>query len=304
MRDCGGADVGLATAIAEGAVEGPRLLYCGKAISPSGGHGDFRSAGEARLCQCCDASIGRVADGVDAVREAVRDEVRKGASHIKVMASGGVASPTDRITNLQYSVAELEAIVDEAMMAGLGVAAHAYTADAIARAVRAGVRSIEHGNLADDATLALMKDASAFLVPTIITYERLLADGEDAGMPADLVAKVGDLVERGVDTLARADALGVGIAYGSDLLGDMHPHQAEGIALHLRAQSPAAVLAALTIGPARLFDLEGEIGVLKPGAAADLLVVDGDVATDPSVLIDAANLRVIVKAGKVVKNTL
>ena len=220
------------------------------------------------------------------------------------MASGGVASPTDRITNLQYSVAELEAIVDEAMMAGLGVAAHAYTADAIARAVRAGVRSIEHGNLADDATLALMKDASAFLVPTIITYERLLADGEDAGMPADLVAKVGDLVERGVDTLARADALGVGIAYGSDLLGDMHPHQAEGIALHLRAQSPAAVLAALTIGPARLFDLEGEVGVLKPGAAADLLVVDGDVATDPSVLIDAANLCVIVKAGKVVKNTL
>ncbi|XRB06317.1 amidohydrolase [Pycnococcus provasolii] len=307
VRDCGGADAGLAAAIEEGTIElAPRVLFCGKALSPTGGHGDFRGAGEPflPLCRCCqggNSTIGRVADGVDAVREAVRDEVRKGAAHIKVMASGGVSSPTDRITNLQYSEDELRAIVDEAAMAGLGVAAHAYTSEAIRRAVKAGVRSIEHGNLADEEAIADMLAAHAFLVPTIITYERLREEGEQAGMPRELVHKVGDLVERGVDVLRMAEEKGLPIAYGSDLLGAMHPYQAAGIALHLQAQSPSAVLAALTIGPARLFDLEDEIGVIKRGAIADLLVVaGGDVTSDPTILMNEENLVYVVKSGRIV----
>ena len=126
-------------------------------------------------------------------------------------------------------------------------------------------------------------------------------EGEQAGMPRELVHKVGDLVERGVDVLRMAEEKGLPIAYGSDLLGAMHPYQAAGIALHLQAQSPSAVLAALTIGPARLFDLEDEIGVIKRGAIADLLVVaGGDVTSDPTILMNEENLVYVVKSGRIV----
>jgi imidazolonepropionase-like amidohydrolase len=303
VRDCGGADWGIAQALAEGSIEGPTLLFCGKALSQTGGHGDFRGRGEQRLpsCPCCDATIGRVCDGDREVRLAVRDEVRKGATHIKIMASGGVASPTDRLANLQFSEAELAAVVEEARNAGIYVCAHAYTAEAVARAVRAGCASIEHGNLADDTCLELMRQRGCWLVPTLITYERLRVDGARAGMPQELVDKVGDLLEAGVDALRRADRAGVPVAYGSDLLGLMHGAQAQGIALHLRAQPPAAVLAALTVSPARLFRLENEVGLVAPGARADLLLVRGDVLNNPALLADEDNLRIIIKAGRIVK---
>ena len=130
VRDCGGADHGLAAATEEGTLTGPRIIYCGKALSQTGGHGDFRAAAENQLpfgsCRCCNFTIGRVCDGVIACREAVRDEVRKGCSHIKIMASGGVASPTDRLQNLQFSEEELRAIVEEANNAKIYCAAHAY----------------------------------------------------------------------------------------------------------------------------------------------------------------------------------
>lgn len=153
VRDCGGADWGLAHALDEGSLLGPRLLFTGHALSQTGGHGDFRARGE-EVCACGPAlrGIGRVCDGVDACRTAARDELRKGAHCIKIMASGGVASPTDRLTNTQFSMDELRAIVEEAAAAGTYVAAHAYTPAAIARAIDAGVRSIEHGNWLDDDT--------------------------------------------------------------------------------------------------------------------------------------------------------
>eukprot|EP00878_Enallax_costatus_P029472 GHUV01031959.1.p1 GENE.GHUV01031959.1~~GHUV01031959.1.p1 ORF type:complete len:291 (+),score=45.05 GHUV01031959.1:548-1420(+) len=147
VRDAGGADWGLAEAVEEGSVLGPRILFTGHALSQTGGHGDFRGKGE-EVC-CCGAAlrgIGRVCDGVDACRAAARDELRKGAHCIKVMASGGVASPTDRLTNTQFSTEELTAICQEAAAAGTYVCAHAYTPQAIKRALASGVRSIEHGN--------------------------------------------------------------------------------------------------------------------------------------------------------------
>ncbi len=158
IRDAGGADFGIARAVAEGRVEGPRVIYCGKALTATGGHGDYRSGGQYYE----DPSywiprISRLCDGVSELRRAVRDEVRKGAHHIKIMANGGVASPTDRITSDQYSEEEIAAVVDEAEMAGLYVMSHTYTARSIQRAVRNGVRSIEHGNLADEETLRLIK---------------------------------------------------------------------------------------------------------------------------------------------------
>lgn len=307
VRDCGGADHGLATAIDEGTLEGPRLVYGGKALSQTGGHGDFRAAGDNALasgaCRCCDYTIGRVCDGVAACREAVRDEVRKGASHVKIMASGGVASPTDRLENLQFSEEEILAVVEEAKNAGIYVAAHAYTDRAVSRAIRCGVRTVEHGNFASRETLERLRDAGGFLVPTLVTYERLLAEGVRGGMPPELVAKVGDLVEAGQKTLATATRARVDVCYGSDLLGDMHPHQARSIALHLDAGVEIAdALASMTDVPGRMLRPPRglKVGRLDPGYKMDFIVVDGEPDRDPTILMDEARVRFVVKDGEVV----
>ena len=319
VRDCGGADHGLAEAVEEGTLKGPRIIHCGKALSQTGGHGDFRAAAENQLpfgsCRCCNFTIGRVCDGITACREAVRDEVRKGASHIKIMASGGVASPTDRLENLQFSEEDLKAIVEEAKNAKIYCCAHAYTDEAIERAVRCGVRSIEHGNYASDETLDLMKQKGVFLVPTLITYDRLKKDGVAGGMPQELVDKVGDLVQRGQKTLKRATEMGVDVCYGSDLLGDMHKWQAHGIDLHLKAGvSNLDLLKSLVHTPHKM--IYPGAGYLrsadKPpssvygyaGFRADLLVVKGDVLENPRLLMDPDNIKVIIANGKIVKNEL
>ena len=319
VRDCGGADHGLAEAVEEGTLKGPRIIHCGKALSQTGGHGDFRAAAENQLpfgsCRCCNFTIGRVCDGITACREAVRDEVRKGASHIKIMASGGVASPTDRLENLQFSEEDLKAIVEEAKNAKIYCCAHAYTDEAIERAVRCGVRSIEHGNFANIETLDLMKQKGVFLVPTLITYDRLKKDGVAGGMPQELVDKVGDLVQRGQKTLKRATEMGVDVCYGSDLLGDMHKWQAHGIDLHLKAGvSNLDLLKSLVHTPHKM--IYPGAGYLrsadKPpssvygyaGFRADLLVVKGDVLENPRLLMDPDNIKVIIANGKIVKNEL
>ncbi len=150
VRDMAGGDYGTWRALEEGVIRGPRLFYAGRALSQTGGHGDHRGPGEHFLDThpgCCELSI--VVDGADQVRRAARDELRRGAHHIKVMAGGGVASPTDRIDSTQFSVAELEAAVQEASAADRYVAAHAYTPESMTRALRAGIRTIEHGNLLD-----------------------------------------------------------------------------------------------------------------------------------------------------------
>ena len=312
VRDCGGADHGLAAAIAEGTIVGPRVVFCGKALSQTGGHGDFRTAGENALpfgpCKCCNYTIGRVCDGVTACREAVRDEARKGAGHIKIMASGGVSSPTDRLEQLQFSEEELRAIVSEANNAKIYCAAHAYTDEAVARAVRCGVKSIEHGNYASEATLEKLASAGGFLVPTLITYDRLRKDGVQDGMAPELVAKVGDLVEAGQRCLAAAKKQNVDVCYGSDLLGAMHGYQALGINLHLAAPASvgaADVLASLTVTPARMMRMEKDIGSVEVGFLADLIVVEPEVLLRPGeVLTNEERIRVIVKNGRVFKNTL
>eukprot|EP00877_Chromochloris_zofingiensis_P001778 jgi/Chrzof1/11600/Cz06g01200.t1 len=197
VRDAGGADWGLAQAVDEGLMLGPRILFVGHALSQTGGHGDYRGKGED--CCACGAALrglARVCDGDAEVRRAARDELRKGAHCVKVMASGGVSSPTDRLSNTQFSLEELRAIVEEAQAAGTYVCAHAYMPAAIKRALACGVRSIEHGNWLDEECAQMLVDNGAFLVPTTITYAALQQDGVEAGMPAEQVAKVGAAVEK------------------------------------------------------------------------------------------------------------
>ncbi|MBF8194020.1 amidohydrolase family protein [Nonomuraea sp. K274] len=301
VRDASGADHGLADAQEEGLIRGPRLLFCGKGLSQTGGHSDFRARGEHLHDEhpCC-AGLGRIADGVDAVRVAARDELRKGAHHIKVMASGGVASPTDRIDSTQYSMDELRAIVAEAEAANRYVAAHAYTARAVNRALEAGVRSIEHGNLIDDASVELFLRHEAYLVPTLVTYWALKEEGPAFGLPESSWRKVDAVLDAGLAALERAARGGVRLAYGTDLLGGMHRHQNHEFRLRREVQQPIDVLRAATTCAAELLGLAGEAGTLAVGAYADLLVLDGDPLADIGVLADPARLRHVVQAGMIV----
>ncbi|CAM03724.1 imidazolonepropionase-like amidohydrolase [Saccharopolyspora erythraea NRRL 2338] len=298
VRDASGADFGLADAQAEGLIRGPRLMFCGKALSQTGGHGDSRPRGT-RVHdghQCC-AGLGRIADGVDAVRAAARDELRKGAHHIKVMAGGGVASPTDRIDSTQYSTDELRAIVEEAEAANRYVAAHAYTARSVSRALRAGVRSIEHGNLIDESTVEEFVAHDAFLVPTLVTYWALKTEGREFGLPESSWRKVDEVLDAGLAALERAHRGGVRLAYGTDLLGGMHRHQNEEFRIRAEVQPPLAVLRAATSAAADLLGMTGELGTLRPGALADLVVVEGDPLTDISAVADPSRIRHVVQSG-------
>jgi imidazolonepropionase-like amidohydrolase len=308
VRDAGGAEWGLAEAVEQGLFVGPRLLFSGHALSQTGGHGDGRHKNDnSDPCACSGGgtTLGRIADGVDQVRKAARDELRKGATQIKIMASGGVASPTDHIANTQYSLEEIRAIVEEAEASRTYVMAHAYTARAIKRAVECGVRSIEHGNLIDREAAELVRDKGAFVVPTMVTYEMLYRVGRQVGFPASNLLKLEEVRTAAVNALEICKQAGVKIGHGSDLLGAMHEYQSLEFSLKAQVLSPHEVITAATLTNAELFNMPGEIGVVAPGAYADLLVVDGDPLKDLNLLQEQGrHLALIMKGGQVYKNTL
>ncbi|MFC7343915.1 metal-dependent hydrolase family protein [Saccharopolyspora griseoalba] len=301
VRDTGGADHGLALAVEEGVITGPRIVYGGSAISQTGGHGDFRTRDEDSV-PCCQSKVGgRIADGVSEVRRAARDELRKGASHIKIMLSGGVASPTDEVSAVQYSEEEIRAFVEEATNTNRYVTGHAYHARAIDRGLRNGVRCIEHGNLLDDSSVELFLEHDAWLVPTLITYDRLAAEGPEYGLPANSHRKVYEVLDAGLTALEKAHRAGVNLAYGTDLLGGMGVYQLHEFRVRGQVQPAADVIRAATVHAARLLGLEGDVGVVAPGARADLLVVDGNPLEDLEVLVNAEERhRCVVQGGRIV----
>lgn len=303
VRDAGGADWGLAQAVERGLIRGPRIFFSGRVLSQTGGHGDFSPREDApRLCACGIRTSGfaHVADGVDAVRKAAREELRRGATQIKIMASGGVASPTDPIWNLQYSEEEMRAIVEEARGWRTYAMAHAYTPEAIERAVRSGVRTIEHGNLIDAATAALMAERGAFLVPTLVTYFKIEELGRALGFPAVSQRKVKDVLDAGLASLEIAQRAGVAMGFGTDLLGETHAHQSEEFAIRARALPPLEILRSATVVNARILGREGELGVVAPGARADLLLVDGDPLRDVAILAaPETSVSLVVKDGQI-----
>jgi imidazolonepropionase-like amidohydrolase len=305
VRDAGGADHGLARAIAEGLAPGPRLLFCEKAISQTGGHGDMRTPGEDASPEgsCC-AGLGVVCDGVDEVRRACRDAIRKGATHIKLMASGGVSSPTDRITSTQLAHDELRAAVEEAEAAEIYCMAHAYTPKAMQRALNAGVRSIEHGNFLDEATAAALANRQAFLVPTLSTYDALSREGRDGGLPEASVAKLNNVFAAGLRSLEIAKTAGVTVVFGTDLLGAMHRHQLSEFTIRSQVLSPLELVQSATSCAARLFGLEHDIGSIAPERRADMIVVDGNPAEEISVLCDPHGPQVVIAGGRLAKNAL
>jgi imidazolonepropionase-like amidohydrolase len=306
VRDAGGADHGLAQAVEEGYIRGPRILYCGKALSQTGGHGDMRGPGEQNFegCFCC-AGLGRICDGVPEVRRACRDEIRKGATQIKIMASGGVSSPTDRIDSTQFSIEEIDAIVEEAAAANLYTMAHAYTARAVQRLISRGVRTIEHGNLIDEETCRSFVAHGAYLTMTLATYHAIAREGVQAGLPEALQRKVYEVLDAGARALEMAQRHGVKLVYGTDLLGSMHQHQLSEFSIRADSVPNADLIRSATCTAAEAFQRDGEFGVVEPGARADLLAVDGNPLADIGVLQQPeTKLDLIMKAGAIYKNTL
>lgn len=305
VRDAGGADFALAQAVEDGTIEGPRIFPSGRALSQTGGHGDMRERSDSvEPCACTPkvGAIARVVDGVDAVRKAVREEIQRGARQIKIMASGGVASPNDPIHFLGYSEDEIRAAVEEAANAGTYVMAHAYTARAIARAVRCGVRSIEHGNLVDAAAARLMADHGAVAVPTLITYEALAREGQALGLAPESVAKIDAVRGSGLASLRIFAEAGVRMAFGSDLLGASHRFQAGELRLRAEVLGAAEAIRAATLHAAFLLCEEGRLGVVQEQARADLLLVKGNPLEDIGLLTGQCGEGIawVMKEGRLV----
>jgi imidazolonepropionase-like amidohydrolase len=305
VRDVGGAPYSLAEAVEQGLASAPRLIVCGKALSKTGGHADNRprhDTYDATRWARNFGALGRVADGVDEVRRACRQELRQGARFIKIMANGGVSSPTDPVTWQGYSVSEMTAAVEEARDAETYVSAHLYTADAIRRAVECGVHSLEHCNNIDRPAAELAARARAVAVPTLVTYEALAQDGPSYGLPPESIAKIEDVRRRGMESLSILRDAGVTIAFGTDLLGETHVRQSEEFAIRARVLPSREIIASATTVAARLIDMEGKLGVLALGALADLIVVDGDPMADAAILADPLRcIQLVMKGGIVIR---
>jgi imidazolonepropionase-like amidohydrolase len=306
VRDAGGAGWGLKCAVEEGTVQGPRLFISGHAISQTGGHGDPRPRSDhlrpMSYCGCCfrAGDISRVADGIDEVRRAVRQELQMGADQIKIMASGGVASPTDPIAAFGYSEDEIRVIVEEAAGRQTYVMAHSYTADAIERAVRNGVRTIEHGNLVDERVAKLMASKGAFVVPTLVTYEALANEGASYGLPADSVAKIETVRAAGLRSLEIYQRAGVKMGFGSDLLGPSQRLQSDEFRIRREVLSAQEVIQCATTTAAEVLNQVGRLGRIQAGASADLLLVDGNPYRDLACLLgQGEHLALIMKGGVV-----
>ncbi len=309
VRDACGADFGLQEAVERGLLQGPRLFIAGWPITQTGGHADARPKGTRARCSAPARAWAFTAPLPTAwVKCGVRCASRCATARTRTRcrrARGGISSPTDTIDGTQYSMEELRAIVEEAQAANLYVMAHAYSPRAVTRAVQAGVRSIEHGNLIDEATAKLMKQEGVWLVPTLATYAALDDEGQKLGWSAAMMDKLARVRAKGIESIQIAKAHGVSIALGTDLLGAMHPRQNEEFALRAGALSPVEILQSATSSAARLMGQEGRIGELTRGAFADLLIVDGDPTCDAAVLSrPELALKLVMKAGKVVRNTL
>ena len=310
VRDIGGGDYSLAKAISDGLVRAPRFFYSGKVLSMTGGHGDFRPLEQKshhdELCSCGIVNWAcRVADGVDACITAARDELRQGAHCIKIMGSGGVASPTDPIWMNQYREDEIRAIVNECAERRTYVAAHCHPASAIRRCVEYGVRSIEHGTLIDEDTARFVAECGAYIVPTMVVIFALVEMGKELGFPAVSQDKAEYAYKQALSGMDKMRRAGVKVGFGTDLLGSTYVQECREFAIRSEVFTPLELLRQATSINAELMMQQGKLGCIAPGAHADLLVVDGDPLRDISLLAaDGNNLRMIVRAGAIVKDEL
>jgi imidazolonepropionase-like amidohydrolase len=306
VRDAGGADAGFREAQRQGLIPGPRMFISGCTLSQTGGHGDSRLPTEIRSPSQDLAGVAtRICDGVDEMRRGAREQLRRGADFIKVMGGGGCMSPGDEIDTSQYSPDELRAAVFEAEAVGTYVAAHVYSSRSIRNCVSSGIRTLEHGNLMDEDTAKVIKDAGAFLVPTLVTYEMISRMGKSMGIPENNVRKINEARDRGLEALAIAKRVGVKIASGSDLLGPMQRYKGMELELKARVLGPMGAIVATTKTNAELLKKEKDLGSIEAGKLADFILVRGDPLKDITLIQNyQERISLIVQGGRVYKNIL
>lgn len=308
VRDVAGGDWGIKKAIADGVMVGPRMFVAGRALSQTGGHGDHRPKTDDEIpCACTNARdyLTRIADGEDEVRAAARDELRKGADLIKVLVSGGVGSPNDKLDNTQYSLNELRVAVEEAEARGTYVAAHSYTAKSSRRAVECGVRTIEHGNFVDAETAQLMKEKGAYMVPTLICYRESAEHADEYGVSEVVKGKLREVNQAGLQMLEICQAAGVKMGFGTDLMGEMIAAQSKEFKLRAEALKPMDIIKSATSVNAEILNQTGQLGIIAADALADMIVVDGDPLKNIEILEQHDNkLLAIMQGGHFVKNAI
>jgi imidazolonepropionase-like amidohydrolase len=305
VRDVGGGDAGHRRAQAEGLIRGPRLFVSGKALGQTGGHTDFRGYSRADIGDTHRRhlpGLGRIVDGVPACMAAARDELRLGADFVKIMANGGVATPTDPIDWIQFTPEEIRAIVAVAEASCTYVAAHTYTARAIEHAAVNGVRTLEHCNLIDARVAGILAERGCFAVPTLVVYDCLDRHADAIGLGAENREKNRMVRAAGLHSLEILAAAGVQVGYGTDLLGWMHRDQSEEFRLRAQVLPAASVLRSATSVNAALLR-RPDLGVVAEGATADLIVVDGDPLADIACLTgQGERIPLVVQGGRVVKD--
>ncbi|HLA66213.1 MAG TPA: amidohydrolase family protein [Acidimicrobiia bacterium] len=280
IRDAGGADLGMKTAVETGLIAGPHMQISLTMISQTGGHGDgwMPSGQHIRIFVPHPGVPGNIVDGVEEMRKKVRELVRMGADVIKVATSGGVLSPRDDPRHAHFTQEELNVLVETARGLGRWVMAHAQAYDGIKNAIRAGIRSIDHGIYLDDEAIGMMLERGTFLVPTLVAPLGVIKAAEaGAAIPEASVRKARDVVETHQDSFRRAVAAGVKVAMGTDSGVTPHGDNLEELALMEQGgMSPTDVLVATTRTAAECLDVAGDRGTIEPGKRADLVVVDGD----------------------------
>ncbi|SDR65373.1 amidohydrolase family protein [Opitutus sp. GAS368] len=292
-------DFALRNAINAGKIPGPRMLASGPALSATGGHGDLNGMSPYVHFQ---GDIDGVADGVDAIRKKVRENIKYGADLIKILATAGVLSEEESVGAPQYSLEEMKAAVDEAAMWGRKVAAHAHGTLGIKMAIRAGVASIEHASFIDDEGIALAKEHGTYLVPDIYNDDYILAEYGRLGYPDRILAKERLVGRTQRENFTKAVKAGCKIAYGTD--AGVYPHGWNGKQFFHMVKwgmTPMQAIQSATVNAADLLGWQNKVGQLAPGFYADLIAVSGDPLADVTVL---EQVGFVMKGGQIVKNNL
>ena len=307
VRDPAGGEIGLKLAIDQGLIEGPRFFYGGKALSQTGGHGDMRPASQADdICGCAaNFTFAEVVDGVDAVRVFCRNELRKGADHIKVFISGGVVSPTDPVWMPQYTDEEIEAAVFEAQTRRKYVVAHCHTDDGARRCLKTGVRSIDHCTMIteDTARLIVQAEGKAYAVPTLAIVEQIIQHGKELGLFDESLVKAKEAHAKCYQSIEFLYRNGARLGMGTDLFGERyHPMQNREFAFRADIVKPIDQLRSATSINAEIMQKAGEVGCVAPGAYADLIAIDANPLADIHVMaMPDKYYAMIMKGGEFVR---
>lgn len=308
VRDCGGIDHGVLRTVGRGLVPGPRIWASASPLVQCGGHGHlgspFQAPDESFAFRVRGlTAVGRISDGRDEVRKAARECFRQGASFLKMAVTGGVVSIADSLEDTQFSVEEIAVAVEEARARHTYVTVHAHNIGGIHNAIEAGVSCVEHGTGIDEATAARMAAAKVDLVPTLAIAKVLIEDFAVHGLPPQIRERVGNTMQGMTDAIHAAQAAGVRIGSGSDLIGPNQNRRGLELALKAEVMGAMAAIVSATSTNAAIMRVADRIGSIEVGKLADLVAIDFDPLAKPELFVDPQRVRMVIKGGRIVKDT-